>query len=33
MLNTWERTVSRVLMGKPEIKNSFGRLDIYGKII
>jgi len=33
MWNTWERTVCRLLMGKPERKSSFGRLDIYGRII
>jgi hypothetical protein len=33
MWNTWERTVCRVLMRKPERKSSFGILVIYGRII
>jgi len=33
MWNIWERNVCRVLMGRPERKSSFGRIDIYGRII
>jgi hypothetical protein len=31
MWNTWERTVCRVLMGRPERKSSFGRLRHIGE--